>query len=47
MSHPIEQFLSYLETEKNYSSHTFLNYKSDLEEFIAFLGNLVLVAASF
>ena len=34
----IEKFLSYLEVEKNYSSHTLLNYKVDLDEFAAFLG---------
>jgi tyrosine recombinase XerC len=37
MAHPIPKFLSYLEVEKNYSSHTVLNYKIDLEEFFAFL----------
>lgn len=34
----IDRFLSYLEVEKNYSPHTFLNYKIDLEEFAVFLG---------
>ena len=34
----IDQFLSHLEVEKNYSSHTLLNYKIDLEEFSVFLG---------
>lgn len=37
MSHPIPKFLSYLEIEKNYSEHTILNYKIDLEEFFDFL----------
>lgn len=37
MSHPIPKFLSYLEIEKNYSDHTILNYKIDLEEFFDFL----------
>jgi tyrosine recombinase XerC len=37
MSHPIPQFLSHLEIEKNYSPHTILNYRIDLEEFFAFL----------
>jgi tyrosine recombinase XerC len=34
----IDQFLSHLEVEKNYSPHTLLNYKIDLEEFSIFLG---------
>jgi len=38
----IDQFLSYLEVEKNYSSHTLLNYKIDLDEFLVFLGKIPL-----
>jgi tyrosine recombinase XerC len=38
MAHPIPQFLSHLEDEKNYSVHTILNYRIDLEEFFEFLG---------
>ena len=34
----IQKFLSYLEIEKNYSPHTLLNYRLDLEEFFKFLG---------
>ena len=34
----IEKFLRYLEIEKNYSSHTVLNYKLDLEDFKKFVG---------
>ncbi|HOU35834.1 MAG TPA: tyrosine recombinase XerC [Candidatus Omnitrophota bacterium] len=34
----IEKFVRYLEIEKNYSPHTILNYRLDLEEFQAFLG---------
>jgi tyrosine recombinase XerC len=34
----IDQFLSHLEVEKNYSSHTLLNYEIDLNEFSLFLG---------
>ena len=34
----VEKFIRYLEIEKNYSPHTILNYKLDLEEFQAFLG---------
>ena len=35
----IQKFLQYLEVEKNYSKHTLLNYRLDLEEFFEFLGN--------
>lgn len=38
----IEKFIRYLEIEKNYSKHTVLNYRLDLEEFGRFLGELVL-----
>ena len=31
--HYIDKFLNYLEVEKNYSPHTILNYRLDLEEF--------------
>jgi tyrosine recombinase XerC len=34
----IEKFIRYLEIEKNYSGHTILNYKLDLDDFRAFLG---------
>ncbi|MFA5362740.1 MAG: tyrosine recombinase XerC [Candidatus Omnitrophota bacterium] len=34
----IEKFIRYLEIEKNYSSHTTLNYKHDLDDFKVFLG---------
>jgi len=33
----LDKFFTYLEVEKNYSSHTILNYRIDLEEFIKFL----------
>ena len=33
-----DKFFTYLEIEKNYSSHTLLNYRIDLEEFHKFLG---------
>lgn len=36
-SYYIEKFLSYLEIEKNYSPHTIISYKKDLEEFYSFL----------
>jgi len=35
----VEKFLSYLEIEKNYSPHTILNYKLDLNEFTKQLGS--------
>jgi tyrosine recombinase XerC len=34
----VEKFTRYLEIEKNYSGHTILNYRLDLEDFQAFLG---------
>jgi len=39
MNNFIERFLTYLEVEKNYSAHTTLNYRLDLEEFFAFLSH--------
>ncbi|MBM3246670.1 MAG: tyrosine recombinase XerC [Candidatus Omnitrophica bacterium] len=38
MERYIEKFMRYLEIEKNYSSHTILNYKLDLGGFKNFLG---------
>jgi tyrosine recombinase XerC len=38
MDRLIERFVRYLEIEKNYSSHTVLNYRLDLDDFIKFLG---------
>lgn len=35
----IEKFMRYLEIEKNYSSHTILNYRLDLEGFKKFLAD--------
>jgi tyrosine recombinase XerC len=34
----LDKFFTFLEVEKNYSSHTTLNYRIDLEEFSKFLG---------
>jgi len=34
-----EKFFTYLEIEKNYSPHTLLNYKIDLQEFLEILQN--------
>ncbi|MFH1339259.1 MAG: tyrosine recombinase XerC [Candidatus Omnitrophota bacterium] len=39
MKRYIEKFLRYLEIEKNYSSHTLLNYGADLEDFDNFLNS--------
>jgi tyrosine recombinase XerC len=36
----IEKFIRYLEIEKNYSNHTILNYRLDLEDFKKFLGSV-------
>ena len=42
MDRYIEKFIRYLQIEKNYSRHTILNYKLDLEHFKNFLGELSL-----
>lgn len=39
MERYIEKFIRYLEIEKNYSKHTVLNYKLDLEDFRSFLAS--------
>ncbi|MBF0570237.1 MAG: tyrosine recombinase XerC [Candidatus Omnitrophica bacterium] len=36
----LDKFFIYLEVEKNYSSHTILNYRIDLEEFEKFLDKI-------
>ncbi len=38
MQRYLEKFIRYLEIEKNYSRHTILNYRLDLEEFLKFIG---------
>ena len=38
-SAPVSRFLSYLNTERNASSYTSLNYQLDLEQFFKFLGH--------
>ena len=38
MNRALQDFLSYLRVEKNYSGHTLRNYQSDLCQFIDFLG---------
>jgi tyrosine recombinase XerC len=37
MDRLIERFVRYLEIEKNYSAHTVLNYRLDLDDFVKFL----------
>lgn len=36
MNRYLDKFISYLEVEKNYSPHTILNYRADLEDFLDF-----------
>jgi integrase/recombinase XerC len=38
MQRYIDKFLRYLDIEKNYSAHTLLNYRLDLQDFAKFLG---------
>ncbi len=38
MNRYVRKFISYLQVEKNYSSHTIQNYTSDLEYFLSFIG---------
>ncbi len=42
MPQALKRFLSYLEIEKNYSRHTLLNYRLDLEGFLGFLKGMAL-----
>ena len=39
MNRYLDKFISYLEIEKNYSPHTILNYRIDLEGFLQFIGS--------
>ena len=43
----LQKFFSYLEIEKNSSTHTILNYRIDLEEFSAFLGKTPLEKVAY
>jgi len=43
----LDKFFIYLEIEKNYSKHTSLNYRIDLEEFSKFLGNISVEAVEY
>jgi len=47
MERYIEKFVRYLEIEKNYSSHTILNYRLDLEDFAKFLGDLAIESVDY
>ncbi len=42
MNRYLDKFLSYLEIEKNYSAHTVLNYRIDLNEFLDFIKDVPL-----
>jgi len=37
MSRHVDKFISYLQVEKNYSTHTILNYRIDLENFLGYI----------
>jgi len=37
MENQVNNFLNYLEVEKNYSKYTILNYERDLNDFMLFL----------
>lgn len=37
MSRHVDKFISYLQVEKNYSAHTILNYRIDLENFLGYI----------
>ena len=43
----LDKFFTYLEVERNYSSHTTLNYRIDLEEFAGFLGKIPVEAVAY
>jgi len=43
----IEKFLRYMEIERNYSPHTLLNYKLDLEDFSKFLAGADLAKVDY
>ena len=47
MKRYLDKFFTYLEIEKNYSVHTILNYRLDLEEFALFLGAISLEAVVY
>jgi len=43
----LDKFFTYLEVEKNYSNHTSLNYRIDLEEFALFLDKAPVEAVKY
>ncbi|MDD5347059.1 MAG: tyrosine recombinase XerC [Candidatus Omnitrophica bacterium] len=43
----VEKFIRYLEIERNYSTHTILNYTLDLEDFLRFLGPVPLADVDY
>ena len=43
----LDKFFTYFEIEKNYSPHTILNYRIDLEEFAGFLGKTPIEAVEY
>lgn len=47
MQRHIEKFIRYLEIEKNYSKHTILNYRLDLEDFAGFLAEKPVEAVDY
>ncbi|MGE5197674.1 MAG: tyrosine recombinase XerC [Deltaproteobacteria bacterium] len=47
MERHIQKFIRYLEIEKNYSPHTILNYKLDLKDFHAFLGETAIESVDY
>lgn len=47
MNRYVDKFLSYLEIEKNYSPHTLLNYRIDLEEFWGFNGDVPIESITY
>ncbi|MGE0267718.1 MAG: tyrosine recombinase XerC [Candidatus Omnitrophota bacterium] len=40
MNRHVDKFISYLQIEKNYSPHTILNYRIDLENFLKYIGDI-------
>ena len=47
MKRLLEKFFSYLEVEKNYSTHTVLNYRVDLEEFESFSAGAAILSIDY
>lgn len=47
MDRYLEKFIAYLEIERNYSPHTILNYRGDIEEFLKFLDKTPLKSADY